>query len=133
MDQFLQIGGSLLAILALAWLAGKMQLGGDRRIRSEAEARELADEIMTGFDPVEIAIDRAGYGALLRDQDGRIMVLRRHGAHFAGRLLDRRPSARLDQNLLTIEAEDRPFGAVTLDLGRQAQVWAASLRRLEAR
>lgn len=110
-----------------------MQLGGDRRIRSEAEARELADEIMTGFDPVEIAIDRAGYGALLRDQDGRIMVLRRHGAHFAGRLLDRRPSARLDQNLLTIEAEDRPFGAVTLDLGRQAQVWAASLRRLEAR
>ena len=133
MDQFIQIGGSLVAILAIAWLAKSLNLGGDRRIRSEAEARELADEVESGFEPVDIALDRAGYGALLRDAEGRILLMRRHGTHFAGRLFDRRPSARLDQNLLTIEADDRQFGSVTLDLGQQAQVWAASLRRMEVR
>ena len=133
MEQLLQLGGSLLAILALGWLASKLQLGGDRRIRSEVEARELADEAVSGFDPVDIALDRAGYGALMRDEQGRILMLRRHGTHFAGRLIEKRPQARLDQNLLIIEAEDRPFGAVTLDLGKNAQIWAASLRRLEAR
>lgn len=133
MEQLLQLGGSLLAILALGWLASKLQLGGDRRIRSEDEARALADEAVSGFEPVDIALDRAGYGALLRDAQGRILMLRRHGSHFAGRLIEKRPQARLDQNLLIIEAEDRPFGAVTLDLGKNAQIWAASLRRLEAR
>lgn len=133
MEQLLQLGGSLLAILALGWLASKLQLGGDRRIRSDDEARALADEAVSGFEPVDIALDRSGYGALLRDADGRVLMLRRHGSHFAGRLIEKRPQARLDQNLLIIEAEDRPFGAVTLDLGKNAQIWAASLRRLEAR
>ncbi len=121
---------SLAAIGALAWLAHRLGLGGDRRIGSEDEARELAEEAFGGFDPVAVAIDRSGHGAILRDADGRIATLRRHGSHFAGRMFDRRPIARLDRNLLIIEGGDRPFGAVTLDLGPQAQVWAASLRRM---
>jgi hypothetical protein len=68
----------------------------------------------------------------MRDAAGRILLLRRHGTHFAARLITRRPDARLDQGLLTIHAEDKPFGKVTLNLGRAAQEWAASLRRLEA-
>ena len=131
MMQLAEIGASLLAILALAWLALKLGLGGDPRIRSEEEARRIADEAVSGFEPVDIALDRAGYGALLRDASGRILMLRRHGSHFAGRVLERRPVARLDQNLLIIEPEDRQFGTVILDLGKNAQVWAASLRRLE--
>lgn len=131
MEQFVQIGISLVAILALAWLAKSMELGGDQRIRSEERARELADEVVSGFEPVDIAIDKAGYGALLRDASGRIIVLRRHGSHFAGRLLERRPDARLDQEFLTIAADDKPFGSVTLHLGANAQIWAASLRRMK--
>ena len=130
--QILQIGGSLVAILLLAWIAHRLGLGGDTRIRSEDQARELADEAVSGFEPVDIAIDRAGYSALMRDAAGRILQLRRHGTHFAARLITRRPDARLDQGLLTIHAEDKPFGKVTLNLGRAAQEWAASLRRLEA-
>lgn len=133
LNQLLQIGGSLLAILALAWLAGKLGLGGDERIRDEDHARRLADESVSGFDPVDVTIDKAGYGALMRDAAGRILILRRHGTHFAGRLIEKRPDARLDQEQLTIHPDDRPFGAVTLNLGAQAQVWAASLRRLEKR
>lgn len=128
--QLLQIGGSLLAILALAFMAWKLNLGGDLRIRDEAQARALADEAICGFDPAEIAIDRAGYAALLRDGDGRILLLRRHGSHFAGRLLDGHTQSRLDRNFLTVGTSDRRFGEVTLDLGDQAQAWAASLRRL---
>lgn len=131
MMQLVEIGGSLVAILALSWFALKMRLGGDPRIRTEAEARHHADQAVSGFEPVDIALDRAGYGALMRDAEGRILMLRRHGAHFAGRLITHRPEARLDQNLLIIEPEDRPFGTVILDLGKNAQIWAASLRRLE--
>ena len=38
--------------------------------------------------------------------------------------------ARLDRNLLTIGTDEKAFGAITLDLGDKAQVWASSLRRL---
>jgi hypothetical protein len=130
MGELLQFGGSLLAILGLAWLALKLGLGGDRRIRGEAELRELAEEALYGFEPVEIAIDRAGLAALARDAEGRVMLLRRHGAHFASRLLDGHANVRLDRNFLIVGTSDRRFGEVTLDLGEQAGAWAASLRRL---
>ena len=128
--QALQFGGSLLAILALAWLAHRLGLGGDARIRDEAHLRELAEEALCGFEPVAVAIDRAGFAALARDGAGRIMLLRRHGAHFASRLLDSHANARLDRNLLVVGTADKRFGEVTLDLGNDAQAWAASLRRL---
>jgi hypothetical protein len=58
------------------------------------------------------------------------MLLRRHGAHFAGRLLDGHANVRLDRNFLVVGTSDRRFGEITLDLGNDAQAWAASLRRL---
>jgi len=128
--QALQFGGSLLAILALAWVAHRLRLGGDTRVRDEAHLRELAEEALYGFDPVDIAIDRSGMGALARDAQGRVMLLRRHGAHFAGRLLDNHLHVRLDRNLLEVGTGEKRFGKIILDLGDQAAAWAASLRRL---
>lgn len=126
----IQFGGLIAGILLLAWLCRRMELGGDVRIRTEQDARRLADEAVCGFDAVDVALDRAGIGALLRDAAGRVMLLRRHGAHFASRLLDSHAHARLDRNFLTIGTGERTFGSVTLDLGDMAQVWAASLRRI---
>ncbi len=126
----LQLAGSLVAILALGWMAHALGLGGDVRLRDEAEARALADAAITGFAAQDVAIDRAGIGALLRDSAGRVLLLRRHGVHFAARLLDDHAHIRLDRHFLTMATSDRRFGEVTLDLGPQAQVWAASLRRL---
>ena len=128
--QLIQAGASLLAILALAWLARRLDLGADVRIRNEDEARQLAAEALCGFDAEDLALDRAGIGALLRDRMGRVMLLKRHGAHFAARLLDSHSQARLDRNFLTIGSGESTFGKVTLDLGDKAQVWASSLRRL---
>ncbi|BEU99013.1 hypothetical protein [Novosphingobium olei] len=123
---------SLAAILAIWWIARAMKLGGDVRLRDEGHARELAEEAICGFGPVEVALDRARIGALVRGADGRVLLLRRHGSHFAARLIADYQGIRLDRQFLTIATRERRFGAVTLDLGPQAQAWAASLRRLGA-
>ena len=126
----LKLAGSIAAILFLAWFARWLNLGGDVRIRSEEQARAIADQVLCGFDPVDIAIDKAGIGALMRDANGRHLVVRRHGAQFAGRLLDRHSDTRLDQNFLTVGTGEKTFGKVTLNLGPKAQYWAAGLRHL---
>lgn len=128
--QVAQLGASLAAILLLAWISRRLRLGEDVRIAGEDHARQLAEQAICGFEARETALDRAGIGALLRDAEGRVLLLRRHGAHFAGRLLDSHAFARLDRNLLTIGTGEKTFGTITLDLGDQAQVWASSLRRL---
>ena len=128
--QALQFGGSLAAILALAWLARRLGLGGDPRLRDPDEARRLAGEALCGFEAQEVALDRAGVGALLRDSAGRIMLLRRHGVHWVARLLDSHAGVRLDRSFMTIATGDRTFGTITLDLGDRAQAWASSLRRI---
>jgi hypothetical protein len=126
----LKLAGSVAAILFIAWFARFLRLGGDVRIRSEEQAREIADETCCGFDPVEIAIDKAGIAALLRDANGRHLLVRRHGVQWAGRLLDRHNESRLDQNFLTVGTGEKTFGSVTLNLGSQAPHWAAGLRNL---
>ena len=130
LGQLLQIGVSLLAILLLAWVCRKLGLGADVRIAGEDHTRQLAAEAAFGFTATDLALDRAGIGALLRDGQGRILLLRRHGAKFVGRLLDSHAFARLDRNFLTIGSGEKTFGSVTLDLGDKAQVWASSLRHL---
>lgn len=125
-----KLGGSIAAILFLAWLAKQLHLGGDLRIRDEAHARALADEAVCGYQPVDIIIDRAGIGALMKNAQGRHMLIRRHGAAFVARLLDRHSELRLDHNFLTIGTGEKTFGKVTLNLGRDAQYWAAGLRHM---
>ena len=125
-----KLGGSILAIVLLAWTAERMGLGGDIRIRDEDHARRLADEAICGFEPTDIVLDRAGMGALMKDAAGRHLLIRRHGAQFAGRLLDGHSDSRLDQNFLTIGTGEKSFGKVTLNLGAEAQYWAAGLRHM---
>lgn len=127
-----KLGLSLAAILGVALLVARLRLGNDVRLRDEGEAGELARAALCGFEPTEIALDRAGIGALARDPSGRVMLLRRHGAQFAARMLDTHAFARLDRNFLTVGTDDASFGTVTLDLGDRAQHWASSLRRLGA-
>ena len=131
MNPLIQLGLSLAAVLFMAAVAWWLKLGGDARIRNEQEAAALADQAICGFKPVAIALDRAGIGALLRDGAGRQMLIRRNGAHFVGRLLDRNVVARLDRNFLTIGTGERTFGSITLDLGPDAQYWASGLRHLQ--
>jgi hypothetical protein len=126
-----KLGASIIAILLLAWTAKRLGLGGDVRIRDEAHARALADEAVCGFEPTAIVLDKAGIGALMKDAGGRHLLIRRHGAQFAGRLLDGHAKSRLDQNFLTVGTGETTFGKITLNLGDQAQYWAAGLRHMK--
>jgi hypothetical protein len=120
---WLMLGGSLVAVLALAACVRWLGLGGDVRITDRADGLRIAND--NGFAADDIVIDRAGVAALARNAQGQFFLLRRHGVHFVGHRLSAPLNARLDQRFLTI-------GQTTLDLGEDAAIWAASLRRMAA-
>ena len=131
MELLLQTAGSLAAILALAGLAWWLKLGGAPQFDSEEAVRRAAGEIEDGFDPVDIARDVEA--ALARDAKGRIMVIKRHGNRFAGRVLGPGATARLDDqpgefNLVVDPGEPR-FGTVFLTLP-DPEAWADAINGL---
>lgn len=128
--ELIKFGVSLGSILALAGFAWMLKLGGDIRIRDIGHARDIAQEQVFDFIPVDITLDRAGMGALLRDIEGRQLLIRRHGSAFVGRMLDRSVDARLDQNFLILDTHDIGVRPIALNLGEDAAVWASGLRRL---
>ena len=85
-----------------------------------------------GFDPAEAAVSRDGASAIVAEKTGRIMVLRSHGAQFAGRVLEPGSTTQVESHTLTVTPADRRYGPVTLDLGDQAQAWAARIDALHA-
>ena len=125
----LVIGASLVAILFLAWLSSRLGLGGEPRNRDEDHARELADEALCGFTSTEIAIDRSGAAALLRDEAGHVLLLRRHGAHFAARLLEPSATILFERDRLIVTPTDRWFGTAALELGGAVPRWVSELAR----
>ena len=129
---FVQAGASLVIILFVAWLVGKMGLGADPRIENEAHAIRLAEEAEAGFRGVEVARDRAGFAAIVQNAEGRMMLVRAHGNHFAARPVDASVIGRLDKDFLTLTMPEKTFGAVTLQLGKDAGMWASRMRSLSA-
>lgn len=129
--QVIQLGASLAAVLVIAWLVKFIGLGSDPRIADAAHAIRLADEAETGFNGVEVARDRAGFAAIVRNGEGRQMLVRAHGNHFAARLVDASVVGRLDKDFLTLTTPERSFGSVTLHLGKEAGLWASRMRELK--
>ncbi|HSF12770.1 MAG TPA: hypothetical protein VLA50_07330, partial [Erythrobacter sp.] len=85
------------------------------------------------FAPVAIARDAKGMAALVRDAQGQIMLIKRHGNRFAGRVLG--PAARAaiwpDSGHITLAVvcgEPR-FGEVVLDLS-DPDSWADAINAL---
>ena len=125
-----KMGGSLIGIGLLYIVAWKMGLGGDPRIPDEAEARLLAYDGLYGFDAEDVALDKAGMSALLRDAASRHALIFRVGNRFVTRLVPNTVGARLDQTLLTINLHEPDLPPVILNLGDQAQYWASGLRHI---
>ncbi|MBB3034521.1 hypothetical protein [Alteriqipengyuania lutimaris] len=123
--QLVQFGGSLAAILVLAGIAWALKLGHPPRIESEEHATALGCEADTAFVPERAAVCEGGAAAILVDAAGRVMVLRRHGVHFAARVLEPGAGAQVEDGALTVVPTDRTYGPVTLQLGEHAQTWAA--------
>ena len=124
----IQTGASLVAVLFIAWLVGRMGLGADPWIVYATHEIRLAEEAEAGFKGIEVARDRAGFAAIVRDAEGRMMLVRAHGNFFAARPVDAAVVGRLDKDFLTLTMPDRTFGAVTLQLGKDAGMWASRMR-----
>ena len=107
----LQFLGSLVAILALAALAWWLKLGPEPRLGCREEALRAADEAVSGFEPLDCAIDAEGRGALLRDEHGRVLLLRPHGSHFAGRILTAAATARVEGEQIVIDTAENAMAA----------------------
>lgn len=130
--ELVQFVGSLVAVTLLVATAWRLRLGqAGARLTDESEARELADNAVCGFAAIELTLDAGGKGALLRDRQGRILLLRAHGAHFAARLLDRASRASRAGTVLTVATGERTFAPAVLQLGAAAAAWEQRIRALD--
>lgn len=125
----LQTGGSLIAILALYFVARALKLGGKPRLDDEAQVQVCAGEVEEGFAAQRVSIARDGAAALARDAEGRIMVIKRHGNRFAGRVLTRSAAVREEVDGLVVDTAEARFGAVRLSIDDPAY-WADAINRL---
>ena len=119
------------AFFALAGVAVWLKLGPAPRLADETEARIAAEEAVSGFEPVAIGLDRDGRGALLRDAAGRVLLLRPHGVHFAGRILSGAASVRRDGDMLVIDTAERRYGAARLALD-DASAWVEAIEAVKS-
>jgi hypothetical protein len=109
---WMQLGGSIVAILLLAGVARMLRLG-ESKIATAADARRFAEEALVGFEARHALVGQDGNAALVAGT-GAIAVLKRHGAQVAVRRL--LPPLRIREAVegVTVETGERLFGAVTL-------------------
>jgi len=125
----LQILGSLVAILALAGLARALGLGTGATLTGDDEMREVAADLVDGFVAERVSIARGGAAALAKGADGRIMLIKRHGNKYAGRLLSGDARVREEVDALIVDCGDRTFGSQRLSLNDPGY-WADAINRL---
>ena len=125
----LQTAGSLVAILALAGLAWWLRLGGAPLLDSDDAVRRAAGEVEDGFTPVATACDPDGISALARDAAGRIMVIKRHGNRFAGRVLGPDAAAWVSGGQIEVVPGEARFGTVFLAIP-DPDAWADAINAL---
>lgn len=109
---WVQLGGSLAAVLVLAGVAWALKLG-ESRISDDETARTMAEEALSGFVARAAVVGTNGSAALVLGNQG-IALLKRHGAKVAVRLLGRPLWRRPSPEGVTIETGERMFGSVML-------------------
>ncbi|MEP1423183.1 MAG: hypothetical protein ABJK59_15570 [Erythrobacter sp.] len=125
----LQFLVSLTAILALYGLARMLGFGSKPKLVDEASVRFKAGEVEDGFVAERIAISKPGDTALARDANAQIMVIKRHGNRFAGRILSDQTLVREEVDAIIVDCGDTQFGSVRLSLD-QPSIWVDAINRL---
>lgn len=125
----LQSLGSLFAILLLSGLAWKLGLGGAPMLDDRDAVRAAAGEVEDGFEATRTSIARGSACALAQDAEGRIMLIKRHGNRFAGRVLDGSARVREEVDAIIVDCGDRRFAPQRLSLADPAY-WVGAINRL---
>ncbi|MBN2970504.1 hypothetical protein JW805_00550 [Roseomonas aeriglobus] len=107
-----QLGGSLVAVLLLAWIARWLRLG-ESKITDATTAAKFAQNALAGFHAGRAVVGTDGAAALVAGDTG-IAVVKRHGAKVAVRRLIPPLHLRVSVEGVTVETGERLFGAVTL-------------------
>jgi hypothetical protein len=109
---WIQLGGSLVAILALAGVARMLRLG-ESRITDADTACRMAEELLAGFEARRAIVSADGSAALVAG-NGTVAVLKRHGAKVAARRLI--PPLRLRPAVegVGVDTGERMFGVIVL-------------------
>ncbi|HET9509806.1 MAG TPA: hypothetical protein VFO80_01535 [Sphingomonas sp.] len=107
-----QLGGSLVAVLLLAWIARWLRLG-ESKIADATTAAMFAQDALAGFHAGRAVVGTDGAAALVAGDTG-IAVVKRHGAKVAVRRLIPPLHLRVSIEGVTVETGERLFGAVTL-------------------
>lgn len=106
------LGGSLVAVLALAGIAAWLKLGGDPL--TKADALDAAGDMLPGFVPEAVLLGSDGAAALVRGRGGRVALVKRHGAQPAVRELVRSVGLTAAGDGTIVRSGDRMFGDVVL-------------------
>lgn len=121
----IQFGVSLAGIAMIVALAWGLGFKTRPTLTDEHAARQVVADAMPGFVAVEVALDAAGQGALVRSAD-RIVLVRPMGDRWVVRSLDHAQVTTADGRL-TLRPRETAFAATTLDLGTAAPHWAGLL------
>jgi len=109
---WMQLGGSVAAVLVLVLISWLLKLG-ESRIADAETAKTMAEDALSGFVARDALVGTNGAAALVLGNDG-IALLKRHGAKVAARRLARPLWRRPSPEGVTIETGERMFGAVLL-------------------
>ncbi|WP_066798260.1 hypothetical protein [Sphingomonas soli] len=107
---WLQLGGSIVAILFLAGIAWALGLGRTE-IGDEAEAMQAAEDALSGFEPVRAIVSADKSSAMVEGKDGSVAALKLHGAQIAVRGIDASQVIETPEGW-TLDSGERRFGRV---------------------
>lgn len=118
-----QIGiivGSLLVIFAVTALVRWMRLG-EVALENRQQAFDWAERNIPFFTASEAIVSEDGQGALVMDDAGRVVLVKRHGSKFAARLIEAPIDAQQEGPIWCIGSGDRQFGRVRLQFDMAGQ------------
>lgn len=112
---WVQLGGSLVAILVLAGIARALKLGGGG-IADEAAARREAEDALLGFEAIDVVLGSDRAAAIVHGRDGSVAVLKQHGSHVAVRRVAAEAVSETSDGWL-VDSGERLFGHVLVRRG----------------
>lgn len=104
---------SFIIILVVTALVRMLRLG-EVRLENRAMACHWAAKNIPFFVPDDAIISEDSQSALVNDADGRIVLIKRHGSKFAGRLLTPPIDAERHGAMWQINSNDKHFGKVSM-------------------
>ncbi|WP_420606584.1 hypothetical protein [Novosphingopyxis sp.] len=118
--------GSLGAIAVVVLIVRALRF--DAKKLGEDDAERFAEEMIAGFQAIDMVTCKGRQAALVLGQDGRVVLLKRTGGRYAARALE--PPIRCERpepDRLVIDSAERHFGRIEVTLD-EADLWQRRLR-----